>query len=373
MMKARVMHGFLVAVFLAIIFGVGISQPAMDIAKGERAQLLDVFTRPPTEKNLRAYEKDVEDASRIIQGVRPYMQFAQFLALKDLGKDVLAGRDGWFFYKPDVQFLIEPWSGYDDVIGAIRAFRDALDARGIRLLVVPAPGKPSIYPDKITARAAHLDGPVSGRAREIIARLRQAGVDTVDLFTLFERNRATTALYLKQDTHWSPDGMCLAVDEVASEILARGWLTKGPVNYALKPVRIERHGDVLRMARSPQVLNTFPPEQIDCTQVVWEDTGEVYQDSPDSDILVLGDSFLRIYERDEPGSAGFTAHLALDLGMPIASIINDGGASTLVRQELSRKPGLLRNKKVVVWEFVERDLRFGTEGWQVVPLADQSR
>ena len=395
MMKARVMHGFLVAVFLAIIFGVGISQPAMDIAQGERAQLLDVFTRPPTEKNLRAYEKDVEDASLIIQRVRPYMQFAQFLALKDLGKDVLAGRDGWLFYKPDVQFLIEPWSGYDDVIGAIRAFRDALDARGIRLLVAPAPGKPSIYPDKITARAGKMGRfpisglhgavdrtagnrkasqfSVSGHAREIIARLRQAGVDTVDLFTLFEQNRATTALYLKQDTHWSPDGMCLAADEVASELLARGWLTKGPVNYTLKPVSIERHGDVLRMARSPQVLNTFPPEQIECTQVVWEDTGEVYQDSPDSDILVLGDSFLRIYERDEPGSAGFTAHLALDLGMPLTSIINDGGASTLVRQELSRKPGLLRNKKVVVWEFVERDLRFGTEGWQIVPLPDPSR
>jgi hypothetical protein len=298
------------------------------------------------------------------------MQFAQFLALKDLGKDVLAGRDGWLFYKPDVQFLIEPWSGYDDVIGAIRAFHDALDARGIRLLVVPAPGKPSIYPDKITARAAHLDEPVSGHARETIARLRKAGVDTVDLFMLFEQNRATTALYLQQDTHWSPDGMRLAANKVASEILARGWLTKGPVNYALKPVSIERHGDVLRMAPSPQVLNTFPPEQIECTQVVLEDTDEVYQDSPDSDILVLGDSFLRIYERDEPGSAGFTAHLALDLGMPLTSIINDGGASTLVRQELSRKPQLLRDKKVVVWEFVERDLRFGTEAWQVVSLPD---
>ena len=54
--------------------------------------------------------------------------------------------------------------------------------------------------------------------------------------------------------------------------------------------------------------------------------------------------------------------------MPLASIVNDGGASTLVRQQLSRKPELLRGKKLVVWEFVERDVRFGTEGWQPVPL-----
>jgi hypothetical protein len=28
----------------------------------------------------------------------------------------------------------------------------------------------------------------------------------------------------------------------------------------------------------------------------------------------------------------------------------------------------LANKKVVVWEFVERDIRFGTEGWQKTPV-----
>jgi hypothetical protein len=82
----------------------------------------------------------------------------------------------------------------------------------------------------------------------------------------------------------------------------------------------------------------------------------------------MGDSFLRIYEQDEPKSAGFTAHLAYELQQPIAAIIIDGGASTLVRQQLSRKPDLLKNKKVVIWEFVERDIRFGLEGWKVVPL-----
>ena len=85
-------------------------------------------------------------------------------------------------------------------------------------------------------------------------------------------------------------------------------------------------------------------------------------------VLVLGDSFLRIFERDEPGSGGFVAHLACYLGSGLSSIINDGGASTLVRQQLARKPALLEGKRVVVWEFVERDIRFGTEGWQVIPL-----
>ena len=83
---------------------------------------------------------------------------------------------------------------------------------------------------------------------------------------------------------------------------------------------------------------------------------------------MLGDSFLRIYEHDEPHSGGFVAHLAYHLGFGLTSIVNDGGASTLVRQQLARRPDLLEGKKVVIWEFVERDIRFGTEGWQVIPL-----
>ena len=68
------------------------------------------------------------------------------------------------------------------------------------------------------------------------------------------------------------------------------------------------------------------------------------------------------------GGAGFIAHLARELKQPLASVVNDGGASTLVRQELHRRPALLENKRVVVWEFVERDIRLGMEGWQTVPL-----
>jgi len=101
-------------------------------------------------------------------------------------------------------------------------------------------------------------------------------------------------------------------------------------------------------------------------------TGELYEDVPTAEILVLGDSFLRIYERDEPRSAGFIAHLARELRQPLASIISDGGASTLVRQDLCRRPGLLENKKLVIWEFVERDIRYGAEGWQVIPLPPES-
>jgi len=108
-------------------------------------------------------------------------------------------------------------------------------------------------------------------------------------------------------------------------------------------------------------------------------------------VLVLGDSFCRIYQYPEPpslgelpaaagrreetgtkrllpGSAGFVSHLALALQSPVDAIVSDGGASTEVRRRLSTNPEILEGKKVVVWEFVERDIALGRAGWEDVPL-----
>jgi hypothetical protein len=85
-------------------------------------------------------------------------------------------------------------------------------------------------------------------------------------------------------------------------------------------------------------------------------------------VLWLGDSYSRIYQTDAPKSAGVISQVALRIGQPLASIVNDGGASTVVRRQLQRKAGLLANAKVVVWTFVERDIRFGDGGWALEPL-----
>ncbi|MFC1604892.1 hypothetical protein ACFL5F_07685, partial [Planctomycetota bacterium] len=381
--------------FMIVLLSVGVIQLAVDLSEGRQPQLAELFRQLPTKDNLRMFENDLEKNCRLAEKLRPSVQYAQFLVLRETGDKALMGRAGWFFYKPAVQYLIEPFpadSQYSpaDVLSAIISFRDQLAWRGIKLLVVPAPNKASIYPEMLTSRAERSEQPVNPRTIEIISRLRESGVEIVDLFRIFAEAREglspgdNTRYYLSQDSHWSPEGMRLAARAVAGRILDLGWAEKGKVRYRLKPANIERYGDVLKMMRDvsrdvsrasrPRIAGKMPathgfePETLNCAQVVNADDGKLYGADPDSEVLVIGDSFLRIYSRDEPGAGGFIEHLACELGFPLTSIVNDGGASTLVRQELSRKPALLRNKKLVIWEFVERDIRFGTEGWQQVPL-----
>ncbi len=372
---------FLILSFLAIIFIEGVTLLAIQLLQGVRPTVAGLFCQLPSQQNLRAYEIDLEDGSWFVKRLRPFMQSMRFLILDDLGKKAIQGKDGWLFYDLDVRYLTErfPKTGNPEPPGeamlhSVLSFQKRLGERGIHLLLIPAPGKPGIYPDKLTNRASDSAACINSNTLILLSRLQDEGVEVVNLFDIFRAHTKDVSpassehLFLTQDTHWSPAGMKLAATSVAERLLQLGWTEKGEENYDLKPVNLSRFGDVLRMSRIQGIEKRFTPEIIETTQVVNSTDKQPYADDPTSDILVLGDSFLRIYERDEPKSGGFVAHLARELKKPLSSIINDGGASTLVRQELYRKPNLLTGKKVVLWEFVERDIRFGTEGWQDVPL-----
>jgi hypothetical protein len=212
------------------------------------------------------------------------------------------------------------------------------------------------------------------RTQDLLDRLRAAKVEVINLFQEFGQARPQTdaaspvSLYLAQDTHWSPAGVAVAARAAARRLLELGWGRAGQVDYIERSAPVQRLGDILRMLQVPPIERRVVPETVPCLQVVRRDNGELYKEAAEAEILVLGDSFARIYQRDEPGSAGFIAHLAKELKQPLMALVSDGGGSTLVRQELHGRPAFLKNKKVVFWEFVERDIGLGVEGWKRVPL-----
>jgi hypothetical protein len=371
---------FLILMFLGIIGSVPLIQILLEARQEDGVRAFEVFSQTPTAANLRAYERSLEAANWAARLSRPWIQFAQFEWLKDGGEKAVIGRGGWCFYKPGLEYMLarpersKAASATNDPLAAIVDFRDQLAARGIRLVVMPVPNKESVYPDRLTSRAEPRRGMLAPRTQDLLNRLRAANVEVIDLFKEFGQARLETgsasqaSLYLTQDTHWSPAGVELAAKTVARRLLALGWVRPGPVDYRERSAPVPRLGDVLRLMQVPLIERRVNPETIPCVQVVRRDNSELYQEAPDAEVLVLGDSFVRIYQRDEPGAAGFIAHLGKELKQPLMALVNDGGGSTLVRQELHGRPAFLKNKKVVLWEFVERDIGLGLEGWELVPL-----
>ena len=455
-----------------------------------------------TSRYLRAFENKIDDESAIVLALRPKYQLAVWKIFSDPGEKVVLGAAGkcigkscgrdttmasdrWLFYRQDVEFLVQPSpldvrsAKLDNPITAIEKFRDQLKAKGVELLVVITPGKPSIYPEKLTGRASDAAENAAGDAvgnatdhansiglqshgKKILDSLTRAGFNTVDLYTPLlaakSRDSVEGALYLNDDTHWTPRGAELAAGEIAAAVnrlesegkiklkkLQKHEDGSYPLSFVTKDSVADRMGDVgemsglnkfglfkvqqvtghvvmqqnikerIGMAQSSancldSLMKDCPKgddscywakqmpcdeENVACVRALTkscpkgsafdscyhvrmnpcEENDTLYYDTTvtpfkddfrKSEILILGDSFSRIYQTDSPVNAGWIAHFAKNMNRPVASIVSDGGASTLVREKLARKASVLKGKKLLIWEFVERDLRFGAEGWKDV-------
>lgn len=369
-----------------------------------------------TSRYLRAFEKKVEDENALVLAVRPRYQLAVWNIFNDPGEKVVlgAGEGRWLFYRQDVEFLVQPSpldersAKLDNPVQAILRFRDQLKAKGVELLVVVTPGKPSIYPERLTGSTQDLNGAAAaGHGKSILDSLARLGLHTVDLYTPLLAAKADDAalgpLYLNDDTHWTPRGAELAAGVIAgkvrkmveAEVVDIG---EPSMEYVASDSVADRMGDIGEMSglnkfnvfKTQRVIGHVISQQEVSERAQTLDSTETPADSlvdsaavqeaiaydtvrtPFKDdfrkakILILGDSFSRIYQTDSPVNAGWIAHFAKEMGRPVASIVSDGGASTLVREKLARKAGVLKGKKLLIWEFVERDLRFGAEGWKEV-------
>ena len=353
---------------------------------------------------LRRFEKEMEKSSIFANAVRPWLQTAYYALFNDLGNKGLAGVGTWLLYRLDVDYLIRPpvfdkrskvvdandTPILENIVDSIVAFKRDLSARNIDLLFVIMPVKASIYPGVLAPGMEPMMSDDRSNSLMMMDSLHKAGVDVVDLFSAFAKERANDAaagdsLYMKTDTHFRTRGVTAAARAIGDRIKRYPWFAQsaqGTAEYAIDTVTVGRTGDIAEMCDLPAMTKrlgrgTFPAESVVCNRVykvTRDSSGAVIDRTPYKDdyknanILILGDSFSRIFETDQPKSAGWIAHLAREIGQPVASIVNDGGASTLVRQSLARKPGLLKNKKLVVWEVVERDFRFGEQGWKGVAL-----
>ena len=385
-----------------------------------------------TSRYLRAFEKKVEDENALVLAVRPRYQLAVWNIFNDPGEKVVlgSGEGRWLFYRQDVEFLVQPSpldvrsAKLDNPVQAILRFRDQLKAKGVELLVVITPGKPSIYPERLTGNASTVMATES-HGKKILDSLAKLGFNTVDLYTPLLAAKKDDAslgpLYLNDDTHWTPRGAELAAAEIAAavkrldsdgkinltELRQKHADGSYPMSFVAKDSVADRMGDVGEMSglnkfgvfKTQRVTGHVVMQQninsladsicIDSaykecknnsnTLCLWtsltacgfkyDTTVTPFKDDfRKAKILILGDSFSRIYQTDSPVNAGWIAHFAKNMNRPVASIVSDGGASTLVREKLARKAGVLKGKKLLIWEFVERDLRFGAEGWKDVEL-----
>jgi len=300
------------------------------------------------------------------------------LAAMPAGSKALAGSDGFLFFNRSISYLL----GGDlakqkkdrNPIPTIVAFRKLLAKHGVDLLFVPVPTKAEVFPDRAASRPGKDAGlgKFAGKVanpfeRKFLLDLAAQGVETVDLLPALLATRADdkAPAYQAQDTHWTTRGLELAAKLVAERIRHYPWYTHLAAHkraYHQQEASFSRHGDLL--SRLPENERAgYQPETLVGHQVL-DAAGNLYDDDPDSPVVLLGDSFTGVYQLMDCEHAGVSAHLAKELGYPLDLVMSYGGGPN-VRQKLMRRgESALSTKKLVIWMMTARDLYDFEEGWE---------
>jgi len=352
------------------------SGPALETVAALRGDSAVLAPLPPAEGGLRSrvpallseIESRFDERSALVDGVRPPTQWLLTAGAGYGNEESIVGRDGWLFFRDDFDHLTRRASAARlDPRGAVAHFRDQLATRGLALLVVPVPVKPTVQPGRLAAGAAPAPVRWAGEP-ELLAQLRSDGVAVLDLADRFARDARLGPQYLATDTHWRPEAVEVAAREIAIRLREIVDLPPGePERFATRTSERAARGDSWRLLDLPKDDRLFAEERVETKSVEDEATGDP------APVLLLGDSFSAIYSTPALGwgaGAGLPDRLAAQLGLDVDRIVRNSGGALATREAfaaaLAREPGRFRGLRVVVWELAAREWSLGR--WELVEM-----
>ena len=344
-------------------------------------------------EGLREFEESLEDASELVGAVRPRTLDALLHHGGAGSEEAYVGKDGWLFYRPDVDALAMRPSGEGGAARAIARLGAELASRGIRLVVVPVPGKAAIHPEQLAVEGGSFSHPIQPAVAERLAEDVKAVWDAEAAKEKLDANLAPTVFdpsgllweskqstgrtqFLRTDSHWTPQAM-EAVASALARIVGQPSAADHAALAANEPVEIEAAGDTALMLDLPGDSTFLAKEKVAISPVLSRE-GEPWQPDRSSPVLLLGDSYTNIFSKADLGwgdSAGLAEHLSRYLGFSVDRLSrNDAGARSareMLAAEARKNPEWLECKKVVVWELAMREVVNGD--WVDVSLEPAKR
>jgi hypothetical protein len=335
-----------------------------------------------TLSGLLAFENALEDESVLGRTLRPPAQRLLSSWAGAGNERVYVGREGWLFYRPDVEYLTGRGFLDADVLRrrvaaaseltalpqpdprpAILAFHRELQARGISLIVMPTPVKPGIHPEYLAA-ASPAGQPLQNPSyADFTSWLSSQGILLFDPAPILDAARQSGPQYLATDTHWRPEAMELVAGRLAAFITERVTLPAMPAaGYTIEEREVTQHGDTLAMLDLPASQTSYAADRAVISRVLLPD-GSAWRSDRGADVLVLGDSFANIFSLASMGwgdGAGLVEHVSYALNRPVDRIVQNDNGAWATREMLQRGGAdRLGGKRVVVWQFAARELAAG--------------
>jgi len=216
-----------ILIVAAFFFGsLGCCYQASDQSSAQEKRALAPF--PPSQNlatDLPQFAAKFEQYFQDRAFLRLPLISARNLLLLDLlhssgNENVLAGKADWLFFN-NKETGLRPAMRHDQPFStaALALWKKMfqyrmgkLSSQGIRYVILVAPEKSSIYPDKLPPGTPHVTGP--DRISQLEECLKGTGVTFINLEDDLKRGRESASIYCKTDSHWNDIGASMAAERI---------------------------------------------------------------------------------------------------------------------------------------------------------------
>lgn len=210
-------HFFAAIFFLLMLAGLFVAGVSTFFLKEDKLKVSDLtFERLVTGKATLEFEDKFEQelAGRDYI-IAPWSGFS-YAAFKTGDRKVVAGKDGWVFFHEEFQFFLHAEAEYKHKLEVIEQVRDYLAERGILLVVALLPSKARIYEEYLPLEHfPHFNEAVYHNFRKDLLHRR---ILAPDLKTFFFEQKKQRQMFLKTDTHWTPEGAEAVAEYLALQV-----------------------------------------------------------------------------------------------------------------------------------------------------------
>nr|WP_298145994.1 alginate O-acetyltransferase [uncultured Pseudomonas sp.] len=345
MNSASRINGILFILLLAAMLAYSIPKVA-DFARTQEQAVALFLDGELVRKFEKIYDREFPLRALSVEG----WANVQYLLFNEGSSGVVLGKDGWLFTNEEYQIP----SAYEKVLAQhlarISEVGEQLRAHGKRLIMIPVPMKVDIYADQtrvgLDPRAPELYG-------DFVTQLRQRHIEVTPVRQSFLRGKQEQPLFLRTDTHWTPQGASLAAREFARlhpELV-------GQAHYQSRQIAEKTvTGDLLGFVRFSKWLNptlfagdSIPLyETVNTKQQVNDD--QLFGDDQQS-IMLVGSSYTKIDDWNFPG------FLKESLQNDMLTMATEAlGPFHAMDQFLAGENLDNQDIKTVIWEFPVRTL-----------------
>ncbi|NWD68408.1 alginate O-acetyltransferase [Pseudomonas gingeri] len=175
---------------------------------------------------------------------------------------VVLGRDQWLYSDEEFNPIAGEQQNLQDNYALVEGVRQTLKAKGVKLVMAIVPAKVRLYPEHLgDVRPASVHANLYEDFHRHVAADRILAPDL--LGPLQQAKDQGRQVFLRTDTHWTPDGAQIAATQLANAIEQHSPLSGTPQRFVTEAEKTEQHkGDLtLFLPLDPLFSHLMPPQE----------------------------------------------------------------------------------------------------------------